>query len=254
MRPFVMITGLMLFAGVALPQEPSATVTKIVRVRYANPDALHVLLQDAPGVQMRDDRMMKVVILRGNANAVAGVEQSIHDLDVPSNETKSKDVELIVSVIDGSSSAEVGAGGPIAEDLAPVVRQLRTVFPYRSYQAVGSMLMRSREGAGADNAGVMKNAGSAGNDAMPSPYTVQYGNVDVSLENGKPLIQLHGFDFRMHVRTLTGSPSAQSVNEHEIKIKTDVDLREGEKVVVGKANVESSDSAVFVVLTARLVD
>jgi len=37
-------------------------------------------------------------------------------------------------------------------------------------------------------------------------------------------------------------------------IATDVDIREGQKVVVGKANMDGSDRASIVVLTAKVVD
>ena len=40
----------------------------------------------------------------------------------------------------------------------------------------------------------------------------------------------------------------------DLTTTTDVALREGQKVVVGKANLDSSDLALFLVLTARLVD
>ena len=47
--------------------------------------------------------------------------------------------------------------------------------------------------------------------------------------------------------------SASQVQNYDIGIQTDVDLREGQKVVVGKSNIESTDSALFVILTAKLV-
>ena len=37
-------------------------------------------------------------------------------------------------------------------------------------------------------------------------------------------------------------------------INTDVDIREGQKVVVGKANMDGSDPASIVVLTAKVVE
>lgn len=39
-----------------------------------------------------------------------------------------------------------------------------------------------------------------------------------------------------------------------VATETDVDLREGQKVVVGKANLDNTDLALFIVLSARLVD
>ena len=37
-------------------------------------------------------------------------------------------------------------------------------------------------------------------------------------------------------------------------ITTDIDVREGQKVVVGKANIDNSDNALILILTAKVVD
>ncbi len=40
----------------------------------------------------------------------------------------------------------------------------------------------------------------------------------------------------------------------EVGINTDLDVREGQKVVVGKTNMDSSDRALIVVVTAKVVE
>ena len=40
----------------------------------------------------------------------------------------------------------------------------------------------------------------------------------------------------------------------ETGINTDVDIREGQRVVVGKANMDGTDRASIVVLTAKVVE
>jgi urease alpha subunit len=48
--------------------------------------------------------------------------------------------------------------------------------------------------------------------------------------------------------------SAQSIDMTTANISTDVDIRDGQKIVVGKANVTSAQDAVIVVVTAKLVN
>ncbi len=41
---------------------------------------------------------------------------------------------------------------------------------------------------------------------------------------------------------------------HGADVNTDIDMREGQKVVVGNSNVDGGDSALFVVLSAKILD
>lgn len=237
MTKAALIFCLVLLPGLALSQTP---VTKVVRVRYAKAQSIAVLVYKGMPVTVTADNDLQVIVLKGEPAAVASLEQTIHELDVPSTAPNSKDIEVIVSVIGASSSSDLPGGLEMPEGMTPVVKQLRAIFPYKNYQLLSSMLLRSKEGAGAVNSGDLK---GFANSATPRPaeYSINYGEAGVSLEQTKPVIHLRKF-----LLTING-PFA-------IRIGTDVDLPEGQKTVVGKANVESSDSALFVVLTARLVD
>jgi hypothetical protein len=41
---------------------------------------------------------------------------------------------------------------------------------------------------------------------------------------------------------------------NDVKIETDVDMTENQKVVVGKANIDGSANALIVILTAKVVE
>jgi len=248
-------------------QGSADTVTKIVHIRYADAARLADLAgSGVPKIRIDADRTLKVIVVKGPERVVASVEQTIHDLDVPSVSSatlSAKDVELTVSVISGSNSAEGQPETQGSPDLAPVIRQLRAIFPYKNYQLLSSMLLRSRENSKATNSGVMKNTGNT-NYSQPSSYVVGFDAVDVSQDGGKPNLHVRNFRFTTRIPFIPGAPggagekdlpyAATQFQNHEITIGSDVDLREGQKVVVGKANIANSDSALFVVLTARLVE
>jgi hypothetical protein len=105
--------------------------------------------------------------------------------------------------------------------------------------------LRSAEGAPASTEGLLKAFGKAEEGSSPSVYTVLYKAARVSPDEASPNIHLTGFHFRL------GIPISHSM--FNAGIDTDVDLREGQKVVVGKSNLENVDSALFVVLAAKLV-
>jgi hypothetical protein len=254
------LTIFALFSQIAFSQQaanPPANVTRVVRIRHAIPQKIAELLVPGSPVMINADNLLKVVVLRGNPNNIASVEQTIHELDIPGTAPtpyKSRDVEVVVSVIGGFDDAELLPGGQVSEAMAPVVKQLRAVFPYKNYQLLSSMLLRSSEGAKAGNNGVMKSLGKSGAAPRANGYGVGYDEANVSSEEGKPIIHLRHFSFRTAVATQYGSSNTTQWVSNDVSIQTDIDLREGQKVVAGKANVDNSDLALFVVLTARVVE
>lgn len=220
-------------------------VTKVVRVRYANAHTVADLVEPGIPVTVTADNALHAIVVKGTQDAVTSVEQLIHELDIPSAVpvSKDKDIELIVSVIGASSSVDVPAASEMPEGMMPVIKQLRAIFPYKNYQLLSSMLVRSREGSKADSKGIMKAVGSS---SRPSNYYLAYSDASVAPDNTKPMIHISNFRFNAVV------PIGPVGND--VGITTDVDLHEGQKTVVGKADIGSSDSALFVVLTARLVD
>lgn len=235
----------------ATEMKPPVKVTKVVRVHYAKAEALAALVGSGLPVTVNADNNLQVIVLKGMPDTVASVEQAIRELDVPSPAPKSKDVEVIVSVIGASNGTDLPAGQEMPEGMAPVVKQLRAIFPYKNYQLLSTMLLRSKEGAKAENSGVMKSL----SQANESNYFVGYDSTSFSPEAGKPVIHLRSFRFHTKLEVPEQPRAAVTmVRESNIDIATDIDLPEGQKTVVGKADTGSSDAALFVVLTARLVD
>ncbi|MBV8808283.1 MAG: hypothetical protein JO033_06370 [Acidobacteriaceae bacterium] len=249
--------SLLLIPVLALPQNtevqtvtgsvPSAKVTKIVRVHHGNARNLAELAAHGSNVSAAADNALQAIVLTGNTSDVSSVEQMVKELDTAA--ASSRDFELTIWAIGGSNDPESAPEGQIPESIAPVVKQLRAIFPYKTYDVLSTMLIRSREGTSAGNGGVMHAFSKTPSAPFPSTYNVHYADSTVSMDERTALIHLHDFRFVTHVPVGSGS---QWQNE-EVSIQTDVDLRDGQKVVVGKSNVGSSDSALFVVLSARLV-
>jgi hypothetical protein len=234
---------LCLFPALARPQGPGAeagAITKVVRVHNPAARNLAAVASGGSPVDVRADDQLKAIVLRGKPADVAALETTIRELDSNSEDRGSKNVELTVYLLSGSSSSVAESNPPT---VAPVVKQLRAVFPYTNYQVLSTMLLRSGEGTRAETSGLLK---GFGNTTTPSQYTVSYKAVRVSAGEAGPSIHLTDFHFVLH---LAIEPPLLFAG-----IETDVDLRDGQKVVVGKSNIENVDSALFLVLAARLVE
>jgi hypothetical protein len=92
--------------------------------------------------------------------------------------------------------------------------------------------------------------------------SIAYGGAQIIYEAGKPAIRFRNFRLTAHVDREVGAgshnpdvkPAVTQTQRFDINISTALDIREGQRIVAGKANIDGSDSALFVVLTARQAD
>jgi hypothetical protein len=250
---YVILASVLLCAQ-TLPEAPAPEVTKIIRVHNARPERLADMVR-VGGVVIHANDALKAIVIRGKAADVATLEQTIRELDTASTSAASRNVELMVYLVSGSST--MPPSSTPAEKLAvlaPVVKQLRAIFPYSDYLLLSTMLLRSGEGTSTSSNGLLKSFQNAP-AIPPTIYSIGYDSATVSPEAASPTIHLERFHFSTRIAIGTG-PQVGTITQFQnfdIGIQTHVDLREGQKVVVGKANIESTDSAIFVILSAKLV-
>ncbi len=249
---FAMMMPALLWPQTATTETSPADVTKVVRVRTARPEKLAELVLGGPVIIHANDAL-KAIVLKGKPADVAKVEQTIRELDTASTTAASRNIELMVYIVNGSSAAPTSSTQ--AEKLAaltPVIKQLRAIFPYSEYQLLSTMLLRSGERTKTSSSGLLKALQNAPG-LPPSVYSIQYNSATVSPEATSPTIHLEQFHFDTRIPVPTGPSGSNNFQNVSVGIYTDVDLREGQKVVVGNSNIESADSALFVILSAKLV-
>jgi hypothetical protein len=252
--------ALALFPATVLSQLVTTTgpapqnVTKVIRVHNVLPQKIADVLAPGGPVMVNADNTLGVVVLKGKPEDVAHAEQTIKELDVPAAFSTANDIELTVYLIGASNSSSAKSGTDLST-MQPVIKQLDAIFPYKSYEVLSTMLLRSQRGKQAQSSGVMNY--KAGPDASPFPatYAISYNSASVSSDRSKVIIHLGSFRFsaRMAVATSTFSNKTE-YQPVEIGTTSDIDLREGQRVVVGKTDVANNGSAIFIVLTAKVVD
>ena len=238
-------------------------VTKVIHV-HGDAVALAELSGHGSGAFVLGNNQLRAVVIRGKASDVANVEQTVRDLDTTSGAAVGvKNVELIIYLVSGSMQPIAGSSDAGAELLASVYKQLRAVFPYKNYQLLSTMLMRSGQNSFSITSGMLKALQNNPDLNIPGSYTIRYDAVTVSGDSS-PSIHLANFKFEAKVPYVSGSLGAKSKDgsipyantqyqQASLAIETNVDLREGQKVVVGTSNVETADATLFLVVTARLI-
>jgi hypothetical protein len=138
------------------------------------------------------------------------------------------------------------------------------MFGYADFRLLDSALIRTREGVQAETSG---NAGIT-NPGLPnvtSTYQLRIVKAVVTPSERGNLIKLDGFRFGIRVPYATSNLQggqgtgvaplvATQYQFSEVGFNTELDIREGQKVVVGKAKVDNAGSAFILVLTAKAID
>jgi hypothetical protein len=184
-----------------------------------------------PGVSQTNGRL----IVRGQPAVVDMIEEAIKKLDVAAPDTlPALNVELTLQLLYGSAQEATGAA--VATDLDATVRQLRALFPYKSYRMLDAQVLRSRSGQSIKASG--------------------------SLPNGKSSFQFEVLPFVMSgaaprsIRMDRLNLNVRQLFENQFidaRIETSLEAREGQKTVVGKANVTGTDDAIILVITPKVI-
>jgi hypothetical protein len=188
------------------------------------------------------------IVLVGDEKQIAAAEAIIRQID----KRVSNDVDLTAYMI--TASPKEIPGRPLPPELDPVVKQLRSIFPYKSYSLLESAFLRISSGGSGTTEGILSNREHG---KMPTTYTVIANQVKVSGEAEHSSV--HIGDFRVQLRipvvTITWQSSKEPtpVTDYKsIMLNTVIDTNIGQKIVVGKSNIGGGDDALIVVLTAQL--
>jgi hypothetical protein len=216
----------------------SSDVTKVIHVHYARAEAIRDMVARG-GVSVTANNGLKALVVHGSTDSVAATEQAVKELDTPLPDELARDVEVTVYVI-GASTQPIPEDRPAA-DLAPVIRQLRAVFPYGGYQLLDTMMIRSREGRQSISDGILKSFPSAQNTQLDHGYHVHCQLGDRHDGGSDRTVRFDQFSFTTRA------------DKSDIGIHTDFELQDGQKVVVGNTNIDGGNSALFVAVSARFV-
>lgn len=205
---------------------------RIFVLKYADPrhvaDVLGVF-----GYGIRADRDLHVLAVSAPVAAMSAVEDAIKRLDVPT--AAPKDVDLIVYLVVASEQPAPGAGLP--PELQPVADELKKVFSYKGFRLLDSILLRSQPGNTASAKGTIK----PNEEARSMSYTFQVSPSAVTEDPNGRLIRLDNLQLNVEG------------GDHNAGIRTEITVREGQRVVVGKSNMGTGGSLILVV-TAKVTE
>jgi len=216
-------------------QDPSEHIQRLVTLKYADPQSVAGLLRNF-GVDIQVDSRMKVIALSGNRNRVTTAEDAIKQLDVPA--AGQKDIDLTVYFVVGSDQANV-TGSPIPKELDSTVATLKSTFPFKNYVMLDVLSLRTRAGVGANASGQLSGG-------RLTTFNVRLA----SLDGDGSMIRLDNLHAGLRV---PAGGTAEKTNYLDTGVSTDVvDVKEGQKLVLGRSSLNGPDTALFLVLIAKV--
>ena len=222
-------------------------VTKLVILKNIDQRAVQMLT--SWGVAMVPSGSTNSIALSGPQDKVAAVEAAIKQLDVPA-----RSVELTVYFVVGGDQPTL-TGSAVPQDLRDVIAQLKGAFSFKDYKMLDTLTLRTRAGSSAETSGIL-------NAATP-PRMSQFSIRSASVGDDGSTIRID----RMHAglripysrttaaneKTGIGTGVGKTVDYINSGIDQDVDIKVGQKVVVGRSSLEGPQQALFLILTANVI-
>lgn len=228
-----------------------AMKSKVFEVKHRSPSYLSRSLR-ALGSGVRGTRMdvtenggLNTLTVRDFPENLASIEEAIKRLDVPSVTLQYPNFELHIHVLFAQKAAVTNSNVP--GELLDVIKTLKGTLAYQGYSQVASFIQRvqiqpDNGFSGRGSVDQVPTRAEGGKDQHPLNFRWSSNRVGFEAQKDVPgTIQLKGFFIGV---SEIGSDLAQ--------FNTDLNFKEGEKVVVGTSVVK--DRGLIVVISAKRVD
>lgn len=201
--------------------------------------ALRPLLSGFKGAMIVPNSEFKTLTVRDFPENIATIEEAIKRLDMPSAARPNIELHMFLLVASNTGAATE----QVPAEINDVITQLRGTLTYKNYELAASVVQRLTETTrGMHGSGTAQiSSGQPGAPAMGVPYDYTISSISLAQNPGAAAtIQIGEFS----VGTASEKERAQ--------VQTALNLRDGEKVVVGTATIR--DRALIVVLTAKVLN
>lgn len=220
---------------------------RIFELKHRDPadlvSTLRTLTSGFKGATINANSELKTITVRDFPENIATIEEALKRLDVPlpprAARSAPKDVDITVHVL--LASGNEADGNKYPQTLKDVVTQLQSTFNYKSFQLLTTIVQRTNLRNGM--------VGSSGTTSLPekdatAEYRLLIGNI-TSFSPDDSSISIGDLSFH-----ISGTNNEISRKFGSADVKTRLNVRPGEKVVVGTATLK--DMAVILVLTAKM--
>ena len=216
--------------------------SKIFDVKYREPSSIANVLRQLgsgfKGAGISANNEFKTLTVRDFPENLATIEEAIKRLDTPAAPPSS--VQMHMHVLLASNRVGPTPAGEIPVELKDVITELRGTLTYRNYELITSVLQRLTEtNRGLNGSGLTQIPGTQ-SGVVTARYEFAVSQISFAPSaSGAQAIHIQDFTFTLVGEGIQG------------RVQTALNMRDGEKVVVGTATL--TDRALIVVLIPKIV-
>jgi hypothetical protein len=238
--PVLILTALLSSSGWAQEKkdEPKPEQTsKVFEVKPGNVDHISAVLRQLLGSgSVTADSSAGLLVVRTSPTMLPAIEEAVKRLDAAA---VAPNVEMTFYIL--QASQEPAASAAIPPELQSAVAQLKSAFGYQGFQLLDTAVIHSRVGDWAGIGGVLSFS-----QEESVPYNVRFRAGVQGNEQARTIrIERLNFEARVPVKN-------QGLSS--VGIQANFDVKEGQKVVVGKTGIEGNRRALILVVTGKIVD
>jgi Bacterial type II/III secretion system short domain len=224
--------------------------SKVFEVKYRDADSLAKVLRQLgsgfKGASISANSEFKALTVRDFPENLATIEEALKRLDTPAAPRPNIELHMHVLVASNTSGSAGSTTTQVPTEMRDVLTQLRETLSYRNYELATSVVQRLTETPrglrGKGTTEISHLPTSAGSVNLPYEYFINSVTL-ASTSTGAPIVQIGEFTFSTGLTSTT--------LDNRTQVQTALNLRDGEKVVVGTATL--GDRALIIVLTIKLV-
>lgn len=238
--------------------KPGCCVQQVYQVKHANVRDLYQLLFTRAGQDQTPylgyNESLKAISVYGTSPEVNTIMANLRALDVAASNRSAiaGNAEITVWLVAASTSNEEGAS-LLPSELQPSVKAVSSSFGYKSFQLMDSAVSLIKAGSGFT---------VRGNAITPSPklvsktvagYTLGCETVRIESASDARTVNLDRFMFRIQVPYCTDADCSKT-DRAGIDMNGSFNIREGQKVVIGKSKLDGSTKDLILIVSAKVVD
>lgn len=233
-------------AGDVEPESGRDLVTQIFKIEYGDVRNIADVISLFGG-RVQPEPELGVIGWTGPESQLPAVEAAIRSLDVAP--VPEPNVELTVwfllAVNDGLGTRSVPAS------LDGVAVQLQDVFGYDSVRLIETTALRVRNGSRGELNGILPQPSGEDREAR---YKFGFRRLWLNTDESGRSIRLDGLSAGVQAPHTVLEAGQRTTRYMETGVSTDIDIREGQKAVIGKTSVEGGEETVFIVVTGTIID
>ena len=204
------------------------------------------------------DSQLRTIVVTAPKEVIAQMRHVVEELDRPNSEAAiGRNIEMTLTFLKCSTKA--AAGPPLPPEIEAVAKQLRAATPYKDIQVWDSIPFHLQEGKDASQTLRLPGTFTPANAYATANIRIHVDAVGRRNQTRYVRFGQLNIGFRVPFQSGTFSNGNSAlVNTQftylDLGLNTAGDFTEGQKTVLGKVSGTEDDSAVFVVVSLKVLD